>query len=323
MADIAVIVVNYGTWELSAQAVQSVLEHSHDGYSVEIHLVDNASPEGDGERLCQLHAARGWQGQVTLWRETVNHGFGRGNNVVLDRLLARPAAQAPRFAFLLNPDAALENGALAVLARFLEAHPQAGAAGAKITKPSGVAVSAAFRFPTALSSFVHAVNFGPVARAFPQAAVALPPDTGLGEVDWVSGAAVMLRLETLRRTGTFDPEFFLYFEETELMHRIRADGWQIWHVPQARVLHAEGAATDVRSHDVRRKRKPRYWYDSWRIYHRKCDGRSGAILSGLAWMAGAALNAPLAFLRRQRLQAPLYFFRDFPAQVLWPLVRGR
>ncbi|WP_341486038.1 glycosyltransferase [Thioclava sp. GXIMD4215] len=323
MSDIAVIVVNYGTADLSAAAVQSVLEHSHGGRTVEVHLVDNASPGDDAQVFARLHAERNWGSQVTLWPETENHGFGRGNNVVLDTLLARPASERPRYAFLLNPDATLENEALSIMADFLDAHPQAGAAGAKIAKPSGEPVSAAFRFFSPTASFVHAVNFGPLARAFRNHEVALPPDTPEGEVDWVSGAAVMFPLAVLEKVGTFDPEFFLYFEETELMHRIRAHGYQVWHLPQARVLHAEGAATDVRSNETVRKAKPGYWYRSWLYYHRKCQGRGGALLTGLAWMAGAALNAPLAKLRGQKLHAPLHFFRDFSAQVMWPLLRGR
>ena len=318
---IAVIVVNYGTADLAIAAVESVLARRHGGHPVEVHLLDNASPGGDGAEFAKAHAARGWGDRVTLWLETVNHGFGRGNNVVLSALLARP--DPPDYVFLLNPDAALENEALVILADRLDATPRAAAAGAGIALPSGQPVTAAFRFPSATSDFVQAVSFGPLARRFTHRQVALPPDHPDGPVDWVAGAAVMLRLSVLRQMRGFDPDFFLYYEEVELMHRIGRAGYEILYVPQARVLHAEGAATDQKSHRAERRARPAYWYRSWRLYHLKTAGRGGAILAAFAWMLGALLNAPLAALRRKPPSRPLHFFRDFWREGFRPLLTGK
>ena len=115
LSSIAVVVVNYGTADLAMDAVESVLARAHGGRDVEVHLVDNASPGDDAETIRQAHAARGWTGRVTLHLEAVNHGFGRGNNVVLRTLLDRDAP--PDAVFLLNPDARLENEAIDLLAR--------------------------------------------------------------------------------------------------------------------------------------------------------------------------------------------------------------
>ena len=114
---IVVIVVNYTTADLSIRAVESVLTRQHAGRHVEVHLVDNASPGGDAETLRTAHAERGWGNAVTLWLETENHGFGRGNNVVLTAL--NTAADPPDKVLLLNPDAYLENEAIDILATAL------------------------------------------------------------------------------------------------------------------------------------------------------------------------------------------------------------
>ncbi|TGN68424.1 glycosyltransferase [Paracoccus liaowanqingii] len=309
-SSLAVIIVNYGTAELTVAGIRSVLDRHHGGRRVEMHVVDNASPGDDAAVLARHHAAEGWGARVTLWLEPVNHGFGRGNNLVIDALLARP--DAPDHVFLLNPDAALENEALAILADRLDATPSAAVAGAGISLPSGQPVTAAFRFPSARAAFAQATNFGPITRLFDTRLVPLPPDHPDGPVDWVAGAAVMFRLSVLRRTGGFDPDFFLYFEEVELMHRIRAAGHQVLYVPGARVRHAEGAATGVKDDGGPRRRHPSYWYDSWRHYHVKTAGRGGALRAALGWMAGAVLNVPLARLRGQSPAAPKGFFRDFP-----------
>ena len=320
MPSIAVIIVNYGTADLTTAGIESVLARAHGGRRVEVHVVDNASPAGDARILAERHAERGWGDRVRLWPEVSNHGFGRGNNVVIHALMDRP--DAPDYVFLLNPDAALENEALSILADRLDATPAAAAAGAGIALPSGRAVTAAFRFPSARSEFAQAMNFGPVTRLFRNRLVPLPPDQPDGPVDWVAGAAVMFRMSVLRELDGFDPDFFLYYEEVELMLRIRRAGHQILYVPAARVSHAEGAATDVKSGQSQRKPRPAYWYDSWRLYYLKTAGRGGAIRAGLAWMAGAALNVPLARLRGQDLRAPKGFFHDFPRLVLKPLLFG-
>ena len=134
-----------------------------------------------------------------------------------------------------------------------------------------------------LSEFVQAVNLGALSRLCRSRLVPLPADHPEGPVDWVSGAAVMMRLPVIAALGGFDPDFFLYYEEVELMHRIRRAGHRIDYVPAARVIHAEGAATDVRSSRPDRVARPAYWYDSWRLYHLKTRGRAGALAAGLGW----------------------------------------
>lgn len=319
MARIAVIIVNYNAADLAIAAVESVRAHRHGGHRVEIHLVDNASPAGDGAVLAQAAQDRGWGAQVTLYREAENHGFGRGNNLVLERLAQ--AGDPPDFVFLLNPDAQLDNEAIAILADFLDRHPRAAMAGAQARNPGEtVPVTAAFRFPGAASHFAAALNFGPVARLMRGSQVPLGGDLATQRVDWVSGAAVLARFEVWRDLGFFDPAYFLYYEEVDLMRRAAEAGWECWHVAEARIIHVEGASTDVRSARAERVRKPAYWYESWRHYFRTNHGRAGALGVALAWLAGAGLNLPLARLRRQTPAAPLHFFGDFWALVLRPLL---
>jgi N-acetylglucosaminyl-diphospho-decaprenol L-rhamnosyltransferase len=56
LADIAVIIVNYGTAELALKAAGSVLDTNHPGHRVELHLVDNASPSGDADLIAKTIA---------------------------------------------------------------------------------------------------------------------------------------------------------------------------------------------------------------------------------------------------------------------------
>lgn len=315
-AEIAVIIVNYNTADLTLEAIGSVLARSHGGRQVELHVVDNASPNGDADVLVAALAERGWSSEVQLRCEAQNHGFGRGNNLVLTELMER--AEPPVYAFLLNPDARLDNEAIGILADFLDAHPAAAAAGAGIVGPDGVRVTAAFRFPGIVSTFASALCFGPVDRLLSSWEVPLPPATGTQRVDWVSGAAVMLRLSAVRRAGYFDPSYFLYFEEVDLMQQLTRQGGEVWHVSEARVVHAEAAATGVQRGASRRL--PAYWYHSWRHYFEKNRGRGPALLAAVAWYAGAAANAVISRLRGRPAYAPKRFYGDFWRLAVRPLL---
>lgn len=311
---IAVVVVNYNTVDLVITGVESVLARKHGGRRVEVHVVDNASPDGDAATLSKAHADRGWGDRVTLWLEPENHGFGRGNNVVITALSAR--ADAPDFVYLLNPDARLDNEALDILASHLEAHPEVGAAGAGIAMPDGTHVCAAFRFPSWQNDLIRAVNFGPISRTFARKREPLPPETPAGPVDWVSGAAVMFRLDALRAVDGFDPGFFLYYEEVDLMRRMAEQGISTHYQPAAKVIHHEGAATNVQSSARDRRRRPVYLYQSWRRYHSKW-GRPGvqSVINHIT----SAIGAAIAALRGKPSHLPLNYFADHWRYVIAPV----
>ncbi len=317
---VAVVIINYGTAELAIDAVESVLAFGHGGRTIDVHLLDNCSPGTDAETFREVHARRGWGGRVTLHLEEENHGFGRGNNVVIREIFDRDLS--PDAIFFLNPDAVLINEAIDLLATCLEANIDVGFAGSAISKAEAGPVTAAFRFPSIAAEFSNAVGFGPVTRLLARYQVPLGPDCPPGKVDWVSGAAFMARSETLRQIGLFDPDFFLYFEEVELMWRGRKAGWTTAYVPEARVRHFEGAATDIRSNVVRRTRYPRYRYVSWRLYHIKTAGKAKAACIALVALAGAFLGKTIAAMRGRSDEAVPYFISDFWAYSVKPMFAG-
>ena len=319
MARIAVITVNYGTAELTLSAVQSVIDQELDGHDVEIHLIDNASPDGDAAVIRQALNDRAWTEQVIFYAEEENHGYGRGNNVALNALKARPSP--PDFVFLLNPDARVGPRTINRLAAFLEAHPKAAVAGAGIDRPGGgPAVSAAFRFPGIISEFEASARFGPISRMASGWTVSYPADATTREVDWVAGAALFARFSALADVGFFDPDFFLYFEEAELMHRVKRAGWQVWYCPDARVEHVAGAATGVNA--ARREALPEYWFDSWRLYFSKTHGWLGARMCALSRFLGSCFHVLICRLRRREPSHATNFPSDFFRLAVRPLFSG-
>ncbi len=62
-----------------------------------------------------------------------------------------------------------------------------------------------------------------------------------------SGTAAALRVVAARDVGSFDPSFFLYYEDTDLSWRLQLGGWRVRYAPDAVVRHVHGASTDVSS----------------------------------------------------------------------------
>jgi hypothetical protein len=114
------------------------------------------------------------------------------------------------------------------------------------------------------------------------------------ESDWVSGASVMFRSEALRDVGLFDDGFFLYFEEVELMHRMKAKGWSVRHAPGSRVVHLEGASTGGPA----ARAQPRTWYESRRRYFALTSGSLSVWGANLARLAGRAAGLLRSLFRR-------------------------
>ena len=152
--------------------------------------------------------------------------------------------------------------------------------------------------------------------------MAYPPELPLQQVDWVSGASMMARLDALADAGFFDPDFFLYYEEVDLMHRLARKGWQVWHLPQAKVVHVAGAATGVTRLTDERPPLPAYWYESWRMYFEKQHGKSHARRVAFSRLAGTGLGNLLSRLRGKPVPNPRNFATDFRRHVLAPLFRS-
>ena len=68
------------------------------------------------------------------------------------------------------------------------------------------------------------------------------PDTAPFEVDWVSGAAMMVRRDAIDRVGELDEKFFMHWEDADWCHRMKDAGYGVFCVPASRIVHHEGGS---------------------------------------------------------------------------------
>jgi N-acetylglucosaminyl-diphospho-decaprenol L-rhamnosyltransferase len=310
-----VVIVNYQTASLTLDGLASLVAEHQRGLEMRVVVVDNAS--GD-DSLAVLH-----QGLTALqnpdWIQVEamsrNGGFAYGNNVVLRQAMA--ANSPPDYILLLNPDAAVREGAIAPLIQFLDDHPKVGLVGSRLEDPDGTPQTSAFRFPSIWSELDHGLRLGVVSRLIQHRRLAMPIVMEPCLSDWLAGASLMIRREVLSSAGLFDEDYFLYFEEVDFCHRAQQAGWECWYVPESRVVHLVGQSTGVT--DTRRspQRMPQYWFESRRRYFLKFHGAFYTALADLLWMTGFGLWR----LRRAAFSKPdsdpPYFLWDFFRNSLW------
>ena len=225
--DVSVIIVNYKTSRLLVDAIDSIFDKT-ENIVYEIIVVDNHSQD-DSEQLVRER----YGDRVIYLPLPENIGFGRANNEGIR--IARG-----RNILFLNPDTILVNNAVRILSDYLDSHPDTGAVGGNLYA-ADMQPNVSFNrvFPSvfdetdqAMFRLLSRLRFG---------RNGLFNHTGRPlEVGFIVGADLMVPRKILETVGSFDPDFFMYYEETELCWRIRRAGYRIVCEPKASIIHIEG-----------------------------------------------------------------------------------
>jgi N-acetylglucosaminyl-diphospho-decaprenol L-rhamnosyltransferase len=309
--DIAVVIVTYKSARLTLQALSSLsAERATPGLSVRAVVVDNAS--GDLPEIARGVEQSGWSSWVTLVQAEKNGGFAYGNNRGIERAFA---PVSPSYVYLLNPDTQVRPGAIGALVRFLEAHPEVGITGGSYETLEGDDWPIAFRFPNPIGELSQGLQFGAVTHLLNRWTPIRRMARASAPVDWVSGAAVMIRPTVLAAIGGLDENYFLFFEETDFCRRAKAAGFSTWYVPESRVMHIGGEST--RS-DWNHARLPPYWFESRRRYFVVTYGLVPAMLIDVVAVTAHSLGLLKRIAQNRKHTAAPHFIRDLiHHSVLW------
>ncbi len=236
---LSVIIVSWNVRELLRACLRSLPLNDP---QTEIIVVDSASCDGTAAMVRDEFPT------VALIASETNLGYSRGNNLGLQ-------AARGRYLLVLNPDTEIVGDALRAMCTYMDEHPDVGALGPHMAYADGAPQPTRRRFPTPLTAFFESTWLQSLA---PRSLLAhfyagdLPANETV-EVDWVVGAALLLRRAAYEQVGGFDENFFMYSEELDLCRRLKAAGWRIAHLPSARIIHHEArssaqvpAATHIR-----------------------------------------------------------------------------
>jgi len=203
----------------------------------EVIVVDNASGDGSAELV-----ERDFPGMLLI-RNTVNVGFARAVNQALGHC-------AGEYILLLNPDVVLGKTAVSQLTALLASDSSIGAAAPAIRHVSGrLRVLSGGRQPTLWRMFTHATLLSRFSRRIPSLEglnlLAGIHDDRPRDVEWLTGACLMLRHDALDSVGPLSERWFMYAEDLELCLRLSRAGWRLVHLPAAQIVHHMAASTDT------------------------------------------------------------------------------
>jgi GT2 family glycosyltransferase len=224
-----VIIVTYNSERYVGGLLESLAEAGR-ALELEIIVVDNGSTDAS---VCLARRAPG----VTLIEAGRNVGYAGGINLGL-----RHAGPSKAVA-ILNPDLTLRPRALEQLCAALD-EPSVGIAVPCLIEGCSTYPSLR-REPSIGRALGDAVCGGRLRRRFslPSETVPIGPWYTQGhDLDWATGAALVVSASCLRAVGEWDESFFLYSEETDFFRRARDRGWRVRFVPEAGVCHDQGGS---------------------------------------------------------------------------------
>ena len=276
--DVTATIVSWNTKPLLRGCLDS-LRRRPPASSMEVVVVDNASTDGSAELV------RDDFPDARLIQNPENLGFARAVNQ------AWPHASG-RYWLLLNSDTEVGDGAVDELVAFMDRHPEAGLATARLVNTDGSPQHCAQAVPSALLALVETLRLH---KLLPQAArgrLLLGPYFSYDmeqRVGWTWGTALICRRLAVEETGLLSERFFLYGEDVDWCLRMREAGWQVWFCPTAEVTHLGAGSAPADQSDAARRALIRRRIFEAVACHRSRAGMAalhatGALSGGIEWL---------------------------------------
>ncbi len=242
-------------------------------FGFEVIVVDNASTDGAVEML-ERHFP-----QVVIIKKKERHGFGHNQNLGIKAAMGE-------YILVYNDDTLVHGDALTVLCDFLDLHPTVGLIGPKLLNSDGSLQTSCYKFPSPLRYVFENLL---LTAAFPSNTIfgdyrAWAHDVAR-QVDFVIGAAMLVRKTVVEQVGVFDELFFMYSEETDWQMRMSDAGWQIMLCPNAVITHLGGQSTE----DAKDKQFSEFQSSSVKLMI-KHYGALGAVVQRLSMLLGSVLR---------------------------------
>ena len=258
--DLSVVIVNYGTFELTKNTINSILNYSYP-FSIEIIVVDNASVDDSLSKLKEY-----FKDNVKFIASKSNNGFAAGNNQALKIVDSK-------YILLLNSDTLVWQNTLEDIYNFMENNQDVGACGCQVLLEDNTLDKACKRsFPNVKNSFFRLFHI-PTKSKDDNYNLDDLDDNVVYEIDCLTGAFIFTRKKVLDSIGLLDETFFMYGEDIDLCYRIKKTGWKIIYYGKDKITHFKGASS--------KKQRPKLIYEFYRamyIYYKKHHSHESSFL---------------------------------------------
>jgi GT2 family glycosyltransferase len=254
--DLSIIIVNYETYDLTKQTIESVINHQHP-FKYDIYLIDNASADGSIEKLQENFLKEVETGLIKFILNSENKGFAHANNMALRKIDSE-------YVLLLNSDTVVVDNCLEDSLNYMHTHEDVGALGCKVVLPDNTLDKACRRsFPDFNVSFYRMTGLSrifPKSKRFGRYNLTYLDEDETYEVDSIVGAFMFVRSKVVRQVGFLDEKFFMYGEDIDWCYRIKAAKWKIIYFSDAKIVHYKGASNS-------KKQNRRLTYEFYRAMY--------------------------------------------------------
>lgn len=227
---LSIVIVSWNVSEDLALCLDSL--RSNNDVCFEVIVVDNASVD---DTLTMLKRYP----EVQVIANSENRGFAAANNQGL-------AVAAGQYMLMLNPDTVVPAGAISQLLAFADDHPEAGVIGPRLLNSDGTLQASCRRFPTVRAALIRHTfleHLLPHAAAIREYLMSDWDHESPREVDWVSGACMLIRRTAWEQVGPLDEGFYWGSEDVDYCFRMHQAGWKVLYTPQPAITHAIGRST--------------------------------------------------------------------------------
>lgn len=228
---VVVIILNWNNVTDTIKCIQSVILSSHENYCVLV--VDNGSTDNSVSMIRNKYPS------VEILETHHNLGYSEGNNVGIRHAINLGA----QYVFILNNDVLVDRDTLKYLVSAGDQIPGAAFLGPKILHMDK---------PNIIQSMGGRLDFHWRAHHKGEDIQDGNYQDNNVNIDFLTGSAILGRVESLNKIGLLDPDYFLYNEDVDWCLRARRKGYQLVFVPEAKVWH--------RSHHIREKDLPYITY---------------------------------------------------------------
>lgn len=238
---LSIVIVNYHSAALILQCLQSLHTHTLE-LSFEVIIASNSNDAGEKETILSRFPD-------TRWLEMgYNAGFSRANNAGMR------AAKGDVF-LLLNPDTIIIDASVQECYQQLWGSDYIAAGVQQLNADHTPQISGNFFVKGGLNHLLPIPYWGDLIRWVGYMAKAKVPNVQkagkVEEVDWISGAFLMVKRAAVEMAGLMDEDFFLYAEEVEWCSRLRKVG-ALAIFGALHIIHLEGATIN-KSHNIEEK----------------------------------------------------------------------